>query len=152
MEELEKRVAQSKQAMETAKAALEEMRQKRNDLRKSIEEEKAALQELFIKQNTARMNVVTAQERKAEAEQGYGDLKSEELEIDRKQEQINQDKEAINQELQRSRRRIWNRQLPNARRNWMDTVRKSQARPAWLVNGMRLMRSCCRSRNLKKPI
>ena len=46
------------------------------------------------------MNVVTAQERKAEAEQGYGDLKSEELEIDRKQEQINQDKEAINQELQ----------------------------------------------------
>ena len=100
MEELEKRVAQSKQAMEAAKAALEEMRQKRNDLRKSIEEEKAALQELFIKQNTARMNVVTAQERKAEAEQGYGDLKSEELEIDRKQEQINQDKEAINQELQ----------------------------------------------------
>ena len=85
---------------EVAKAALEEMRQKRNDLRKSIEEEKAALQELFIKQNTARMNVVTAQERKAEAEQGYGDLKSEELEIDRKQEQINQDKEAINQELQ----------------------------------------------------
>ena len=76
------------------------MRQKRNDLRKSIEEEKAALQDLFIKQNTARMNVVTAQERKAEAEQGYGDLKSEELEIDRKQEQINQDKEAINQELQ----------------------------------------------------
>ena len=100
MEELEKRVAQSKQAMEAAKAALEEMRQKRNDLRKSIEEEKAALQELFIKQNTARMNVVTAQERKAEAEQGYGDLKSEELEIDRKQEQINQDKEAIDQELQ----------------------------------------------------
>lgn len=48
--------------MEAAKAALEEMRQKRNDLRKSIEEEKAALQELFIKQNTARMNVVTAQE------------------------------------------------------------------------------------------
>ena len=35
---------------------------------------------------------------------------------------------------------------------WMDTVRKSQARPAWLVNGMWLMRSCCRSRNLKKPI
>ena len=103
MEELEKRVAQSMQALEDAKTALEEMRQKRNELRKAIEDEKSALQDLFIKQNTARLNVVTAQERKTEAEQGFGDLKTEEIEIGQKQAEIDRDKENILKELEISR-------------------------------------------------
>ena len=103
MEELEKRVAQSMQALEDANTALEEMRQKRNELRKAIEEEKSALQDLFIKQNTARLNVVTAQERKTEAEQGFGDLKTEEIEIGQKQAEIDRDKENILKELETSR-------------------------------------------------
>lgn len=102
MEELEQKVAQYRQETEAAKQALEELRQRRNELRKSIEDEKNALQQLFIRQNTARLNVVTAQERKAEAEQGFGDLQAEEQEIGQKQAQIDKDKENINQELQLS--------------------------------------------------
>lgn len=102
MEELEQKVAQYRQETEAAKQALEELRQRRNELRKSIEDEKNALQQLFIRQNTARLNVVTAQERKAEAEQGFGDLQTEEQEIGQKQAQIDKDKENINQELQLS--------------------------------------------------
>ncbi len=71
-------------------------------MRKSIEEEKAALQELFIQQNTARFNVVAAEERKNEAEQGFDTLKAEQLEIEQKVREINIDKESVFHELKTS--------------------------------------------------
>lgn len=62
----------AKAKLDGANADIENIKAERNHVRKSIEEEKAALQELFIKQNTARMNVVTAEERKTRRSRGLG--------------------------------------------------------------------------------
>ena len=78
------------------------MRAERTKLRQGIEEEKAKLQDLFIKQNTARLNVVTAEERKNEAEKGFGDLKTEQQDIEQKFAEINKDKESIQNALKTS--------------------------------------------------
>lgn len=51
------------------------------------------MQALYIRQNTARLNVVSAEERKNEAEQGFGDLIQEQQDIERKVHEINADKE-----------------------------------------------------------
>lgn len=102
IDELEERLEAAKEALGKANKDLERLREERNKLRQSIEEEKTKLQDLFIKQNTARMNVVAAEERKNEAEQGFGDLKLEEQDIEQKVLEINKDKEAIHDELKLS--------------------------------------------------
>ncbi len=93
LEELEEKLKDAKKRLEAATEDIENIKTERSNLRKAIEDEKAVLQELFIKQNTARLNVVTAEERKNEAEQGFGSLKDEQHEIDEKVSEINADKE-----------------------------------------------------------
>lgn len=99
IDELEEKLKNTKEALDKANQDLENLREERAKLRHAIEEEKSKLQDLFIKQNTARLNVVTAEERKEEAEKGFGDLKQEELEIEQKVQEINKDKESIQDEL-----------------------------------------------------
>lgn len=100
--ELEEKLQKAKEAVEEAQQELETIKDERTKLRKSIEETKAKLQNLFIQQNTARLNVIAAEEKKAEAEQGFGDLKQEEIDIEEKTAQMNTDKAAIQEELQAS--------------------------------------------------
>ena len=102
IDELEAKLKTTKEALDKANNDLENLREERTKLRQAIEEGKSKLQDLFIKQNTARLNVVTAEERKNEAEKGFGDLKQEELEIEQKVQEINKDKESIQDELKTS--------------------------------------------------
>lgn len=102
IDELEEKRKSTKEALDKANKDLENLRAERTSLRQAIEEEKAKLQDLFIKQNTARLNVVTAEERKNEAEKGFGDLKLEEQDIEQKVQEINRDKESIQDELKTS--------------------------------------------------
>ena len=102
IDELEERLKSTKEALDKANKDLENLRAERTSLRQAIEEEKAKLQDLFIKQNTARMNVVAAEERKNEAEKGFGNLKLEEQDIEQKVQEINQDKESTQEELKAS--------------------------------------------------
>ncbi len=102
MEELEQKLKTAKEQLDVANADIENIKAERNHVRKAIEEEKAALQELFIKQNTARMNVVTAEERKNEAEQGFGTLKEEQQDIEQKVAEIHADKEKTVNDLKAS--------------------------------------------------
>ncbi len=91
--ELEQKMKAAKERLDTANADIENIKAERNHVRKTIEEEKATLQELFIRQNTARMNVVTAEERKNEAEHGFGTLQEEQQDIEQKVAEIHIDKE-----------------------------------------------------------
>ena len=102
IEELEQKMKAAKEKLNAANADIENIKAERNHVRKSIEEEKSALQELFLKQNTARMNVVTAEERKNEAEQGFGSLQEEQQDIDRKVAEIHADKEKTLNDLKTS--------------------------------------------------
>lgn len=102
IDELEERRQQTKEALEQANKELAQLREDRTKLRQAIEEEKTKLQDLFIKQNTARMNVIAAEERKKEAEKGFGDLKLEEQDIEQKASEIQKEKETIQKELQTS--------------------------------------------------
>lgn len=102
LEELEHRMKSAKEKLDAANADIENIKAERNHVRRTIEEEKAALQELFIRQNTARMNVVAAEERKSEAEQGFGSLQEEQQEIEQKVAQIRADKERTQNDLKES--------------------------------------------------
>lgn len=102
LEELEQKLKAAKKKLEDATIAIENIKVERNSVRRSIEEEKAALQELYIRQNTARLNVVSAQERKNEAEQGFGDLIQEQRDIEHKVHEINADKEKTLHDLKAS--------------------------------------------------
>ena len=102
LEELENKLNDTKQRLTAANDDIEAIKTERNQLRKAIEEEKAALQELFIRQNTARLNVVAAEEKKNEAEQGFGSLVEEQQDIEQKVAQINADKEKILGDLKAS--------------------------------------------------
>ncbi len=102
MEELEKKVKQYVVEIDRILEDIEETKAKRNKLRLGIEDIKGQLQRKFIEQNTARLNVNQARERKDEAVEGFGNLKSEEQEMDAQMAQIQSDKEAILKELEAS--------------------------------------------------
>ena len=102
MEELEDKIKNIHNELDSAQAEIEKFRERRTNLRQEIESRKSALQELFIKQNTARMNVVAAQDRKTEAEQGFDELRIQEHDIAEKTAEINESKASITDELLKS--------------------------------------------------
>ncbi len=102
LEELENKLNDIKEKVKTETADIDSMKAERSALRKGIEEKKSALQELFIQQNTARLNVITAQERKNEAEQGFDSLRTEAKEIEQKVGEITYEKEAALKDLEKS--------------------------------------------------
>ena len=102
MEELEKKVKQYVIDIDKLLNDIEETKKKRNKLRLDVEDVKGQLQRKFIEQNTARMNVMQARDRKSEAEEGFGELKTEEQEIELQIKEIQVGKDEIVRELEDS--------------------------------------------------
>ena len=99
MEELEKKVKQYVVDIDKLLNNIEETKKRRNKLRLDVEDIKGQLQRKFIEQNTARINVMQARDRKSEAEEGFGELKTEEQEIELQIKEIQVGKDEIAREL-----------------------------------------------------
>lgn len=104
MEELTAKVKKHLEEIDTLLEDIENTKETRNKLRMELEDTKSRLQDKFIEQNTARMNVIKAEERKKEAEEGFGELKSEEREIENQVLEIKSNKASILKELEESER------------------------------------------------
>lgn len=102
MEELEKKVKQYVTDIDRLLNDIEETKKNRNKLRLELEDVKGQLQRKFIEQNTARMNVIQAQDKKSEAEEGFGELKTEEQDIEQQIKEIRVGKDEIARELEDS--------------------------------------------------
>lgn len=102
MEELEKKVKQYVTDIDRLLNDIEETKKNRNKLRLELEDVKGQLQRKFIEQNTARMNVIQAQDKKSEAEEGFGELKTEEQDIEHQIKEIRVGKDEIARELEDS--------------------------------------------------
>ena len=102
MEELGAKVKEHLAKVESLLEEIENVKRARNKLRMELENTKSSLQDKFIEQNTARMNVMKAEERRSEAEEGFGELKGEEKELEEKIVEIKSSKEAIQKELEQS--------------------------------------------------
>ena len=105
IEELEKRVDQTK-------TNLKELRARKDDIATAIalgEEDIAAtktlLQEKYIEQNTAQISVDRADQQKKESANVYEDLRTENAEIEKQLEEINQGKKDIAAQLEASKQR-----------------------------------------------
>ena len=102
MEELEKKVKQYVIDIDKLLNDIEETKRRRNKLRLDIEDIKGQLQRRFIEQNTARMNVMQARDKKSETEEGFGELKTEEQDIELQIKEIQVGKDEIARELEDS--------------------------------------------------
>ena len=101
-EELEKKVQDHLQTIDSILLEIETLKEERNLLRKELEEIKRDVQAKFIEQNTARLNVMQAQERKEEAVSGFDQLKNEEKEIEISIVELTENKKNILAELEAS--------------------------------------------------
>ncbi len=99
MEELEKKTESLSRTIKELNTAIDEAREKRNEMRITLEKLKEDIQNKFIEQNTARLNVETARERMEEAEEGSRSLKKEEQEMEKQVLDIKGSKEDIQKEL-----------------------------------------------------
>ena len=102
MEELEKKVRQYVIDIDKLLNDIEDTKKRRNKLRLDVEDIKGQLQRKFIEQNTARINVMQARDRKSEAEEGFGELKTEEQEMELQIKEIQVGKDEIARELEDS--------------------------------------------------
>ncbi len=102
MEELEKKVKQYVIEIDKLLNDIEDTKRRRNKLRLDIEDIKGQLQRKFIEQNTARMNVMQARDKKSETEEGFGELKSEEQDIELQIKESQVGKDEIARELEDS--------------------------------------------------
>ncbi len=102
--ELETKVKKCLADIDELLNSIEQTKEERNRTRKELEETRAALQERFIAQNTARLNVVSAQEKWNETEEGFGSLRSEQQEIENQMTEIQTEKAAADQELEASQK------------------------------------------------
>ena len=102
MEELKKKVEQYRKDIDTINDEIEKTKEERNRLRRDNETVKEEIQQKFIEQNTKRLNVIQAQEKREETEQGFDELKNEEQEIGRQIADIQQNKNQIQEELKAS--------------------------------------------------
>ena len=105
MDENKKQEKESIAHIDNLNNSILKKKDERENTRKSLEELKTTLQQKFIKQNTARLNVIKEQERKNEAEEGYGNLQLEEKDIDNQLLEITSQKEQIKNELRDSEER-----------------------------------------------
>lgn len=102
MEELGGKVKQYLAQIDGLLEDIENTKKERSKLRMELEDTKSHLQDKFIEQNTARMNVIKAEERKNEAEEGFDALKAEEWEIESQIQEIKAGKAEIVKELEAS--------------------------------------------------
>ncbi len=102
LSELEKKVRELSAQTEKLEQEIQDIREERNKLRVQGETLRLTLQNTFIEQNTVRLNLEAAREKKEETANGFGDLKTEEADIEAKFQEIETGKEAIRRELQAS--------------------------------------------------
>ncbi|MBD5519608.1 MAG: chromosome segregation protein SMC [Lachnospiraceae bacterium] len=99
MEELERKVKQYVKEIDQLLNEIEETKRGRNKMRLEIEDIKGQIQRKFIEQNTARMSVMQAEEKKNETAEGFGELKTEEQDIETQLLEIQTGKEEAAKEL-----------------------------------------------------
>lgn len=99
MEELEKKVKEYVKEIDRLLNEIEDTKKGRNKLRLEIEDVKGQIQRKFIEQNTARMSVMQAEEKKNETTEGFGELKTEEQDIETQISEIKTGKDAAAKEL-----------------------------------------------------
>lgn len=97
--ELEKKVKELLKKTEELEQKIQELREERNHLRVQSETVRLTLQNAFLEQNTVRLNLEAAKEKKEEMSHGFGDLKTEEEDIQAKFKEIEEGKEKIKKEL-----------------------------------------------------
>lgn len=102
MEELKKKVCKYRNDIDILNNEIDTIKEERNNLRRDNEILNEEIQKKFIEQNTKRLNVIQAQEKCEETEQGFDELKSEEQEIGRQISDICKNKEQIQEELKSS--------------------------------------------------
>lgn len=99
MEELEKKVKEYVKEIDRLLNEIEDTKKGRNKLRLEIEDVKGQIQRKFIEQNTARMSVMQAEEKKNETTEGFGELKTEEKDIETQISEIRTGKDEAAKEL-----------------------------------------------------
>jgi len=102
LEELDAKVKNHLKEIDALLEEIEDIKKTRNQLRIDVEDTKTKLQEQFILQNTARLNVIKAEERRDETNQGFDELKKEEEEIEKQILDITANKEHILADLKES--------------------------------------------------
>ena len=102
LEALEKKVKELFEKTEKLEKEIQDIREERNKLRVQSETLRLTLQNAFIEQNTIRLNLEAAKEKREETAHGFGDLKSEEAQIEEKFREIETGKAQIQSELERS--------------------------------------------------
>lgn len=99
IDELSEKVKKYQQEIEKIQASIDAVKEERNQLRTKTETIRLTLQNKFIEQNTARLNVIAAEEKWNETEEGFGSLQEEQNEIEIQIRQIGEDKEQTGKEL-----------------------------------------------------
>ena len=102
LEELGKKVKELSEKTESLEREIQNIREERNKLRVQSETLRVTLQNAFIEQNTIRLNLEAAKEKKEETANGFGDLKTEEAQIEETFKEIETRKEEIRKKLQAS--------------------------------------------------
>ncbi len=102
LEELGKKVKELSEKTESLEREIQNIREERNKLRVQSETLRVTLQNAFIEQNTIRLNLEAAKEKKEETANGFGDLKTEEAQIEETFKEIETGKEEIRKKLQAS--------------------------------------------------
>ena len=102
LEELDTKVKNHLKEIDALLEEIEDIKKTRNQLRIDVEDTKTKLQKQFILQNTARLNVIKAEERRDETNQGFDELKKEEEEIEKQILDITANKEHILADLKES--------------------------------------------------
>ena len=99
IDELQKQTEELKAVCSDIEKEIAAIKDRRNEMRLAIENKKADLQNMLIEQNTARMNVEQAREKQNETQEGFGNLKSEQEDMDLQTADIQTQKTEIVNEL-----------------------------------------------------
>lgn len=93
IDELEKRIAKRKEAMQSCRERDGEIRTTQELLKQDQQKVRQELQEEYLVQNTAKMNVERCRQQKQESESVFEGLKNENLELEEQLSQIRRDRE-----------------------------------------------------------
>lgn len=99
IEELEKKVAQLKEAIAEHRRRLEDIQTARELLKDDLAKVQEELKDVMVKRNTAKLNAQRVREQKQENDESYTGLKTESHEIEEQIRELNENKEVIRQEI-----------------------------------------------------
>ncbi|MCR4690956.1 MAG: chromosome segregation protein SMC [Lachnospiraceae bacterium] len=102
MTDLEESVKGFLRSIDELLSDIEKAKEERKGVRRQIEETRELIQKKFIEQNTARLNVMTAQEKKDQAGAGMEQLKEEAGELEKTLAELDQQREEASEKLKES--------------------------------------------------